>query len=447
LNENNESNFDVGIIGLGYVGLTLASAFADVGLKVVGIERRSEVVDLINRGKPHFMEIGLAEVLSRVVSNDKLIARHALTNADNCSSFVITVGTPLSADGKARLDMIENATHQVANAMPDNALVILRSTVMIGTARNCVKPILERTGKRFCLAMCPERTLEGRAMTELRQLPQIIGADDDYTRNRASSLFSRLTPTVLPVSSLETAEIVKLADNTYRDVNFGFSNEIARLCDAVGVSAYEVISAGKLGYPRTNLASPGLVGGPCLEKDPHILRQSASKYGIDLEITAAARLVNERQPRETVDFIVSELKRRKLAAQPIVAILGLAFKGQPETDDLRGAMSLHVFRELRSRMPEAQYRAYDPVVSSDELQRSSTNLRVFPNFKEAITGAHIAVITNNHPEFGTISFNTIASLLAPGGFVYDYWNHYADIKGFDFSGRYFAVGNSKRGGL
>jgi UDP-N-acetyl-D-mannosaminuronic acid dehydrogenase len=200
-----------------------------------------------------------------------------------------------------------------------------------------VAPILAASGKKFDIAMCPERTLEGKALQELRELPQIVGADDPAVADRAAAIFRRLTISIVQVADIETAEIIKLVSNTFRDVQFAFANEVARVCDAFGVSAHEVISAGKLGYNRTNIPLPGLVGGPCLEKDPHILMESARTRGIEMEITSAGRLVNERQPEETVQFISSEINRRKLASGPLkISILGMAFKGLPETSDLRG---------------------------------------------------------------------------------------------------------------
>ncbi len=135
-------------------------------------------------------------------------------------------------------------------------------------------PILQEVGVPFEIAFCPERTIEGNALAELRRLPQIVGADKVETAMRATRLFMETTPTVVRVRSIEAAEMVKLIDNTSRDLIFAFSNEIAQACDAVGVSAIEVINAGKLGYPRTNLPLPGPVGGPCLTKDPYILAQS-----------------------------------------------------------------------------------------------------------------------------------------------------------------------------
>ena len=222
--------YDVGIVGLGYVGLTLATVLADAGNTVVGIEKRSDVVDLTNQGIPHFSEVGLKDALTRVTTSGRLLAAQEFNPKSHCQTYIITVGTPLSSDGKVRLDMIEAATRQVAENMPDGALVILRSTVQVETTRRIVAPILAATGKKFDIAMCPERTLEGRALQELRELPQIIGAENPTASDRAAAIFQRLTSSVVKVSSPEAAEIVKLIDNTFRDVQFAFANEVARLC-------------------------------------------------------------------------------------------------------------------------------------------------------------------------------------------------------------------------
>jgi UDP-N-acetyl-D-mannosaminuronic acid dehydrogenase len=434
--------YDVGIVGLGYVGLTLATALADVGMSVVGIEKRLEVVSAIASGRSHFRENGLEPMLNAVLSAERLRVQHDFLPNDCCRSYIITVGTPLDSEGNARLDMIENATRQVANSMAHDALVVLRSTVKIGTSREIVAPILDSSGKRYHLAMCPERTLEGNAMEELRHLPQIIGADSGEANDRARALFSRLTRQVLSVSSLETAELIKLVDNTFRDVRFGFANEVARICDAVGVSASEVIETGKLGYPRTNLAKPGLVGGPCLEKDPHILEQSGQTYGISLDITTAARRVNERQPAEGAQFIDTELKRRNVPEDAVIAILGLAFKGVPETDDLRGSMSLKVIKALQEIRPNARFKAFDPVVEID-TPIDLNGVERSPSIKQAINQAACAVIANNHPVFAKDGLSQLISGLSEGGFVYDFWNHFSEVKS-NPSASYYAIGSVRR---
>jgi UDP-N-acetyl-D-mannosaminuronic acid dehydrogenase len=439
---NHAQTYDVGVVGLGFVGLTLATVLAEVGHRVLGIERREEVVELTNKGVPHFSEAGLPAALSRVVNSGGLLARTKLDPDVVCRTYIITVGTPLGPDGLARVDMIEAAAREVAANLTDGALVILRSTVKVGTTRNVVKPILDATGKKYDIAMCPERTLEGKALHELREVPQIVGADSVEVTERAATLFRRITGSVIAMQSYEAAEILKLVDNTYRDVQFAFANEVARVCDAFGVNATDVISAGKLGYPRTNVALPGLVGGPCLEKDPHILEQSAQARGIELEVTKAARLVNERQPDETVEFIDAELRRRGFPDDAPITVLGMAFKGVPATDDLRGSMSIRVLDALRRVRGSAPITLFDPVIEPASLAESFPGHGTAASLVEAVSGAAAVVIANNHPELGVTTPSALAELMLPDGFVYDYWNHFSKLGSAELSGAYFAVGNA-----
>ncbi|AWB34097.1 nucleotide sugar dehydrogenase [Orrella marina] len=433
--------FDIAVVGLGYVGLTLATVLAEVGFRVLGVEKRADVVNMTNQAMPHFSEIGLADALARVRDAGRLEAVVAFPQQTQASVYIITVGTPLDANGKVRLDMIEAASREVARNMQDDALVILRSTVHVGTARNVVSRILNESGKRFEIAVCPERTLEGKALLELRQLPQIVGADDQSVRERAERVFRRLTKSIVQVTTLESAEIIKLVDNTYRDLQFAFANEVARVCEAWDVNAHEVIASGKLGYERTNVALPGLVGGPCLEKDPHIFRQSAQARGIDLEITAASRLVNERQPLETVTFIVKQLQSRAIQGRVRVALLGMAFKGRPATDDLRGSMSLRVLQLLKLALPDAEIVVYDPVVALETLRSQVKDVLVAASISEAISQAHVTVIANNHPALGMQSPIALQRLMHPDAFIYDYWNHFSDLSDAELGHSYFAVGN------
>lgn len=435
--------FDICIIGLGYVGLTLATAFANKGLRVLGVEKRADVVDKISNGEPHFMEDGLQEVLSHRVARGELVARESIANTDEVNGvFIITVGTPLKADGSINLDFIRSATSDILDHIEDDSLIVLRSTVKVGTCRNIVAPLLDKTGKRYHLAMCPERTLEGKAMEELGKLPQVIGSDDELAKDKAEALFSVLTNAVVRLSSLEAAEILKLVDNTYRDVQFAFANEVARICEAYSVNAIEVIEGGKLGYPRTNVALPGLVGGPCLEKDPHILAASAKSADIDLEITEAARMVNERQPIETVDFITKEAEKRGMGSEPIIAVMGIAFKGVPETDDLRGAMALKVLKNLKTAFPRSKIRVFDSVVGLPDMRSIFPDFEVCSSIKSVVSGAQIAIITNNHPRFRNWAPAQMIEEMGENAFIYDYWNHFSSATGVGANSSYFAVGNT-----
>lgn len=436
---------DVAIIGLGYVGLTFAVALSDVGFDVLGVEKRPEIAEMTNNGVPHFLEHGLEEALKHVLYEGRMKAVSSLSTDSHAEIYVITVGTPLK-NGRFNLEFIQSATKEVADNMRDGALIILRSTVAIGTARKVVIPILEASGKTFQISMCPERTLEGRAMKELRSLPQIIGADDNATRQRAAHFFYHLTNTAVQVSSLETAEVIKLVDNTYRDIQFGFANEVARVCDAYGINAIEVINGGKLGYERTDVALPGLVGGPCLEKDPHIFAQSLEQKGLNLEITQAARIVNERQPFETVGFVSGRLSARQDNNNPIVVVAGMAFKGKPATSDLRGSMAYKIIAEVRKQIPSATIRVYDPVCTPEQMKREGVDAdEYYTQLEEAISGADCLLIANNHPELGEMMPVQLVRYLNKGGFVYDYWNHFSDRREDEIGRNYYAVGNTRNG--
>jgi len=415
------------IVGLGYVGLTLAVAMADTGFHVHGVEVRDDVVAGLKKGEPHFWEPRLREKLARVIKRGTFTVSKTLDSDVKASVYIITVGTPLDKNGKARLDMAENATRQVVSHMSEGALVILRSTVKLGTARNVVQPILAASGKSFQIAFCPERTLEGRALIELHELPQVIGADDADTRWRCQQLFGQITATTVAVTSLESAELVKLVDNTYRDLSFGFANEIAKLCGRVGVSAREVIRAGKLGYQRTNVALPGPVGGPCLEKDPHILVESARQWGIQMPITLAGRTTNTEQPADIASIAKIWAARLKgFSATPVISLLGLAFKGVPSTDDLRGTMALPIYRELKAAFPEASFRGFDPVVAPEAIEEFF-GFRSVASLATAFEGADIVMMLNNHSAFQQMDVAALAGSMRRPGIVYDLWNMHDDV--------------------
>jgi UDP-N-acetyl-D-mannosaminuronic acid dehydrogenase len=415
------------VIGLGYVGLTLAVAMADTGFQVHGVEIRAEVIEGLKNGEPHFWEPRLREKLERVIKRGKLTFSQALDKSVKASVYIITVGTPLDKNGNARLGMAEDATRQVVSHMEEGALIILRSTVKLGTARNVVKPILEASGKKFDIAFCPERTLEGRALIELHELPQVIGADDANTRWRCQQLFGRMTPTTVAVASLESAELVKLVDNTFRDLSFGFANEIAKLCSRVGISAREVIRAGKLGYPRTSVALPGPVGGPCLEKDPHILAESAKQWGVDMPVTLAGRRTNEEQPADIAFIAKSRADGLKgFAKKPKISLLGLAFKGVPATDDLRGTMAMPIYKALEKAFPGAQFKCFDPVVTP-AATKEFFGLESFDSLQAAFDGADLVMIMNNHGAFQQMDLGALAHRMNCPGIVYDLWNMHDDV--------------------
>ena len=420
---NNFRDRDVCILGLGYVGLTLAVVMADIGFKVTGVEIRQNICDLIKQGRAHFHEPGLEEKLRRVVQNGSLICENKIPQNYNGTVFIITVGTPLSKNGLTRMDMIENVANEVSSNIKNGDLVIMRSTVKLGTTRKNILPILNNSKSSFDIAFCPERTLEGRALLELRELPQIVGGIDNKATLRAAQLFQNLTPTVVKVSNIETAEMIKLIDNAQRDVAFAYANEVARGCDAIGISAAEVINSGKLGYPRTNLSMPGPVGGPCLEKDSYILAESLDEYGILPEITLVARKINQRQPSEVVSYIKEATDTLlDFPKFPVITLMGIAFKGQPATDDLRGTMAKPIFDEIKKNYPGGIYRGYDPVVSLNEIR--NFGLEPMADLTNAFRESDIVMILNNHSVYSSMAIEELTILMNSPSIVYDFWNFY-----------------------
>lgn len=412
---------NVCIVGLGYVGLTLAVVMAEAGFRVHGCEVNPGFVATIASGRGHFFEPGLDERLAVQVAAGRITVGTEMPRDPAVSLYIVTVGTPLDAAGRVRLDMVRRVTGQIADRLKDGDAVVLRSTVKIGTSRDVVLPILEATGRRFDLAFCPERTLEGRALYELAHLPQIVGALTPAGAARLAQVFNAITPTVIRVRDPETAEMIKLVDNTSRDVGFAFANEVARMCGTVGVSAAEVIKFGKLGYPRTNVPIPGPVGGPCLSKDGHILIESMERYGMVPEITSASRRINERLMVEVAQYLAAAAPSPHPGPLKI-AVLGLAFKGQPETNDLRGSTVHPLLDALRARLPEASYHGYDPVVSAGEQR----DLGLIPaaSLAEAFDGCHTVIIHNNHAAFAGMPLARLSHHLARPGLVYDFWNSF-----------------------
>ena len=300
--------------------------------------------------------------------------------------------------------------------MAEHSMVVLRSTVRLGTTLLVAKPLLDATGKKYDLAFCPERTLEGRAMAELPTLPQVVGGVNAESLDRAGALFQRLTPTVLKVSSIETAELIKLLDNSFRDMSFGFGNEVALICERLGLSASEVIRSANMGYERTNIAAPGFVGGPCLEKDPHILMHSLRDVSHVPEMIRAARQLNEDLVEHAFQTALSKLDRRTGLK---ITLMGMAFKGQPDTDDLRGSPSLRMLQLIRAQLADAEVRLQDYVAKCEPL--SALGAQPVDDLI-AFEGADIVFIMNNNRKYYTLDFESRAELMRTPGLIYDAWN-------------------------
>jgi nucleotide sugar dehydrogenase len=412
------------IVGLGYVGLTLAVAMADAGFRVHGVEVSPAVLEQLGTGHAHFSEAGLDAKLAEQIGSGRFTFSTAVSDpaAAAATAFIVTVGTPVGDNKRVRFESMNEVAQGIAAVLKPDDLVVLRSTVMVGTTRTFVKPILDKAGTDYRLAFCPERTLEGRALLELKTLPQVVGGIDVTSTFRASQMFSFLTPSVVRVNDPETAELVKLVNNTQRDYTFAFANEVAAVCDTLGLSAAEVISSGNLGYPRAALPMPGPVGGPCLEKDPYILAQSLERLDFTPSLAIAARLWNEALPERTVAQLAATMEKSGVDGPLRIAVLGLAFKGRPETDDLRGTLAKPLIDQLKARFPQADLVGWDPIVDHAGIQ--SLGLLPCGSVQEAFRGTHLLILQNNHPAFETLDLTALSAAMATPALIYDFWNQH-----------------------
>ncbi|HEY4501850.1 MAG TPA: nucleotide sugar dehydrogenase [Candidatus Paceibacterota bacterium] len=417
----------VGIVGLGYVGLTLGITLADVGFKVYGFDTNAQVRKMVASKKPHFLEVGLPELMREHVGK-KLFPVDSL-KAHPCEAYIIAVGTPLSADKKPDFAYLRSAALTVGKVLKQGDVVILRSTVPMGTTRGIVVPVLEKAsglvaGDDFYVAFAPERTVEGRALEELRNLPQIIGGINRASANIAADIFNLMTRTIHVVDTLEEAEIVKLINNTYRDVTFAFANEVALICQKWGVDTNKVIEAANAGYPRSLVPkpSPG-VGGYCLDKDPYIFIEGAREKNYEPALFHHARQVNVRILDEVGRHIIEHVQPRGKDAK--IFILGFAFKGRPATSDLRGSTTLALLRKLQAAGFK-NIHGFDAVVPGSELR----HFKVKPSGVErGFAGADAVIIMNNHEAHDKLDIVRLLRKAKKGVLFYDTWalHHPAEV--------------------
>jgi UDP-N-acetyl-D-mannosaminuronic acid dehydrogenase len=405
------------IIGLGYVGLTLAVAMAEKKFQIIGIEKNKNILNKLDKNQSHFFEPQIDNKIKKIKKMKLFKYFETIPKNINCSTYIITVGTPLNAYGKSRVDLIKNVTKKIAKVLKDNDLVILRSTVKIGTTKNIVFKMLNKSKKKFNLCYCPERTQEGKALEEIKKLPQIISGYNKNSILRAKNIFKKITRNYIVLKNLETAEMLKLVDNTYRDVNFAFSNEIARLCSKINIDAIEVIEAGKFKYPRTNLALPGPVGGPCLTKDTYILNESFKNQNFHPKISLTARHENETVPNFIIKFLKKKIDYKKINK---IVLLGLAFKGNPPTSDLRGSVAIDFIKELKKNFRNSKIFGYDNFLSNKDF--SNLKLSRLNNLNECFKNTNILLILNNNVKFAKLNLIKKSKHMAQEKIIYDCWN-------------------------
>jgi UDP-N-acetyl-D-mannosaminuronic acid dehydrogenase len=416
VNKHVATEADVAVVGMGYVGLVLATAFAAGGLRVLGVDTDRGVREAIGELRSPFFEPGLEDLLKSLPEGQLTIVDRLPDILPSC--VVVCVGTPLY-EGGTRPDLrpIEAAAEAIAPRLTPETLTIIRSTVPVGTCRRIVLPILRQGVPRPLLACCPERTIQGAAVREIRTLPQVIGGVDAKSTDAALRLFSAVTQEPVTVSSLEAAEMVKLVCNAHTEVIYGFGNEIALITTALGLDADEVIASANKGYPRPDLSHPGYVGGSCLTKDPYLLTHASAEAGHLPAILTSACAVNQSIPEHVATRVLEALKSTDRDIQSCTILLcGVAYKGQPETDDVRGSAAPEVARHLKGAL--GTLRAHDFAVSPSRIAAlgfEPVDLGV------GLIDADALVLLVNHPGYQAIDLAMIREKMRRSPVIFDVW--------------------------
>lgn len=361
----NFDNKQIGIFGLGHIGLPTAAILANNNIHVLGADVNENTVNNINQGICNFEEPGLNSLVKDAVKNNYLSATTDLEYvANTCDIIIVIVPTPIFENKKADLTYVISACESIKKGLKKGNLVIIESTVPPETGINVIKPLLEESGlicgEDFYLSYSPERALPNNTIYEMTHNARIIGGFNEKSADLTAQLYSYITQgEIIKVKNITSAEMVKLMENTYRDVNIALSNELAKICEKINVNANEVINAANY-HPRVNLHTPGPgVGGHCIPIDPYFLIEIAEKYGETAKLISDSRLINDSMP----DHVLSILSKFNDGIST-VSILGIAYKGN--VDDVRETPS----KKLIELLIKNGYRvvANDPIVKKEVIE-------------------------------------------------------------------------------
>ncbi len=388
------------VLGLGYIGLPTASTFATHGVEVVGVDANPQVLAVLRRGDIHIHEPGLREQVQAALQSGKLRVAEQPEEAD---AFIIAVPTPFYKDEwgeahgkrfkKADMRAVQAAAEAIAPVLRPGNLVVLESTSPPQTTARLVAPILERSGLKagqdFYLAYSPERVLPGQILRELIENARVIGGLTPESAAAGRDLYGIFVKGEIITTDATTAEMVKIMENTYRDVNIAIANEFSRLADYFGVDVWQAIEIANL-HPRVEILRPGPgVGGHCISVDPWFFVEGAPQL---TDLIYTARQVNDGQPQFVVDLLrraLGDLNGRRIAA------LGLAYK--PDVDDLRESPAVEVVHLLQAE--GAQVRAYEPFAPQAQLP----GLTTVPSLEAALEEAEAVLLLVNHSIFRALT--------------------------------------------
>jgi UDP-N-acetyl-D-mannosaminuronic acid dehydrogenase len=388
------------MIGLGYIGLPTAAMLANRGVEVIGVDINERSVQLINEGKVPIVEPDLDIAVRAAVTMGKL---RAVTKPEPAEAFVIAVPTPFAEGHTPDLRFIESAARALAPVLEKGNLVVLESTSPVGTTENISRWIAElRPDLKFphehgesadvMIAHSPERILPGRVLIELVANDRVIGGITRRCAERAASLYGMFVEGELHLTNARTAELAKLSENSYRDVNIAFANELSMVCEKLNIDVWELIRLANC-HPRVNVLQPGPgVGGHCIAVDPWFIVHSAPE---EAKLIRAAREINEHKTEHVVERVRHAAERFRA---PVIACLGLSYKA--DIDDLRESPSVHIVKELAKTGFEIL--AVEPNIDELPAELAATSSLRLATLDEAIADADIVVLLVDHKEFKRI---------------------------------------------
>jgi len=407
----------VAIIGLGYVGLPLATEFAGRGFQATGFEVDEKKVAEINAGRSYIGDVA-AELIKQSVDAGRLRATIDFSELTDCDAIIICVPTPLRKTKEPDVSFILAAAEEIKKHLRRGQLIILESTTYPGTTDEVLLPMMKETGLKldedFLIAFSPERVDPGNPQFKTHNIPKVVGGVTDDSTEAAAALYSQIVDDVHPVSSARVAEAAKLLENTFRAVNIGMANEMARLCYALNIDTWEVIRAAATKpfgfmpfYP-----GPG-IGGHCIPLDPHYLSWKARQHGFDSRFIGLAEEVNSRMPEHVVQLVSDGLNDdRKAMNGARVLLLGVAYK--KDIDDVRESPALSIIDRLRSKGCNVRY--HDPFVAHlafDDAHTAGSGdpLNSVELTDEEIKASDCVVIVTNHSAVDYQRVVNLASLV------------------------------------
>jgi UDP-N-acetyl-D-mannosaminuronic acid dehydrogenase len=397
----------VAVVGLGYIGLPTAAALATRGIDVIGVDVNPSTIDSVNRGEVPFAEPDLAVAVSGAVARGHLRAQKEMPQAD---VFILAVPTPFAEEHRADLSFVHAAAESVAPVLKAGDVVILESTSPPGTTRQVsswlahLRPDLkfptDGVGRPdVFVAHCPERVLPGRIMVEMVTNDRVVGGLTSECAQRAADVYRTFCQGEIALTDADSAELAKLVENAFRDVNIAFANEIALVCDQLKVDVWEVIRMANR-HPRVNILSPGPgVGGHCIAVDPWFIVGAAPEAAT---LIRTAREINDIRPHQVVAQVVERALRLK---DPVIACLGLTFKAN--VDDVRESPALQIVTELSEVLQSARILAVEPHLQElPEVLANRANVEAAET-EAAISQADIVLLLVDHAEFCVLRRNLL----------------------------------------